>query len=73
MCFQIDTLFASGGLSKNSLFIQEHADIIGLSLSPSLSLLNPSLFHAYPVEVVLTRLPMGQIWALFLSLMSQTD
>ncbi|XP_076902698.1 uncharacterized protein LOC143557530 [Bidens hawaiensis] len=26
---KIDTLFASGGLSKNSLFIQEHADIIG--------------------------------------------
>ncbi|KAJ0800355.1 putative ribulokinase [Helianthus annuus] len=26
---KIDTLFASGGLSKNALFIQEHADIIG--------------------------------------------
>ncbi|KAK9076822.1 hypothetical protein SSX86_005156 [Deinandra increscens subsp. villosa] len=26
---RIDTLFASGGLSKNALFIQEHADIIG--------------------------------------------
>ncbi|GJR86531.1 hypothetical protein Tco_0210542 [Tanacetum coccineum] len=26
---QIDTLLASGGLSKNSLFIQEHADITG--------------------------------------------
>ncbi|XP_071729662.1 uncharacterized protein [Rutidosis leptorrhynchoides] len=26
---KIDTLFASGGLSKNQLFVQEHADIIG--------------------------------------------
>lgn len=26
---QIDTLLACGGLAKNSLFIQEHADIIG--------------------------------------------
>lgn len=26
---QIDTLLACGGLSKNSLFIQEHADITG--------------------------------------------
>nr|XP_043630602.1 FGGY carbohydrate kinase domain-containing protein-like [Erigeron canadensis] len=26
---KIDTLLASGGLSKNALFIQEHADIIG--------------------------------------------
>nr|GEV05368.1 FGGY family of carbohydrate kinase [Tanacetum cinerariifolium]GEW35141.1 FGGY family of carbohydrate kinase [Tanacetum cinerariifolium] len=29
---QIDTLLASGGLSKNSLFIQEHADITGCSI-----------------------------------------
>jgi len=26
---KIDTLFACGGLSKNSLYVQEHADIIG--------------------------------------------
>ena len=30
---QIDTILACGGLAKNPLFIQEHADIIGLSLS----------------------------------------
>lgn len=29
---QIDVLLACGGLSKNSLFIQEHADIIGTLL-----------------------------------------
>nr|GFB90071.1 FGGY carbohydrate kinase domain-containing protein isoform X2 [Tanacetum cinerariifolium] len=29
----IDTLLASGGLSKNSLFIQEHVDIIGCSIN----------------------------------------
>ncbi|PWA92856.1 FGGY family of carbohydrate kinase [Artemisia annua] len=29
---KIDTLLASGGLSKNSLFIQEHADITGCSI-----------------------------------------
>nr|GEX09701.1 hypothetical protein [Tanacetum cinerariifolium] len=28
---KIDTLLASGGLSKNSLFIQDHANIIGVS------------------------------------------
>ena len=35
MCFQcwwqIETLIACGGLSKNSVFIQEHADITGKS------------------------------------------
>uniref|UniRef100_A0A7C9EE93 FGGY carbohydrate kinase domain-containing protein n=1 Tax=Opuntia streptacantha TaxID=393608 RepID=A0A7C9EE93_OPUST len=31
---KIDTLMACGGLSKNSLYIQEHADIIGQLLSP---------------------------------------
>lgn len=35
---QIDTLLACGGLAKNRLFVQEHADIIGLSLSLILSL-----------------------------------
>lgn len=32
---QINTLLACGGLSKNALYIQEHADIIGFSLSLS--------------------------------------
>ncbi|GMP36444.1 hypothetical protein CsSME_00008575 [Camellia sinensis var. sinensis] len=35
---KIDTLLACGGLAKNPVFIQEHADIIGLSLSLSVSL-----------------------------------
>ncbi|KMZ73202.1 Ribulokinase [Zostera marina] len=29
---QIDTLLACGGLAKNSLYIQEHADIVGCSI-----------------------------------------
>lgn len=29
---QIDTVLACGGLAKNQLYIQEHADIIGKSL-----------------------------------------
>ena len=32
---QIDTLLACGGLTKNPLFIQEHADITGATLSLS--------------------------------------
>lgn len=32
---QIDTLLACGGLAKNPVFIQEHADITGLSLPVS--------------------------------------
>lgn len=31
---QIDTILACGGLAKNLIFIQEHADIIGPSVSP---------------------------------------
>ena len=37
LALQIDTLLACGGLAKNPLFLQEHADIVGLSLSLSLS------------------------------------
>lgn len=35
---QIDTLLACGGLAKNRLFVQEHADITGLLISLSHSL-----------------------------------
>jgi hypothetical protein len=31
---QINALLACGGLAKNKLYIQEHADITGKSLSP---------------------------------------
>lgn len=37
LALQIDTLLACGGLAKNPLFLQEHADIVGLSLFLSLS------------------------------------
>ena len=32
MAMQIDTLLACGGLAKNPVYIQEHADIVGISL-----------------------------------------
>jgi ribulose kinase len=34
---QIDTLLACGGLSKNKVFIQEHANIVGMSLTSKLT------------------------------------
>uniref|UniRef100_A0A453NIJ1 Carbohydrate kinase FGGY C-terminal domain-containing protein n=1 Tax=Aegilops tauschii subsp. strangulata TaxID=200361 RepID=A0A453NIJ1_AEGTS len=34
---KIDTLLACGGLAKNSLYIQEHADIIGMPLFPAVT------------------------------------
>lgn len=44
---QIDTILACGGLAKNPLFIQEHADILGFYLSLFIvNLLLFCLFHS---------------------------
>lgn len=55
ICFfrhlQIDTLLACGGLAKNPLFLQQHADIIGISSclpqSPASLCLWPSVVFIY--------------------------
>ena len=58
LSFQIDTILACGGLVKNSLFIQEHADIIGLSFSPPLSLpLSPSVFLSLSLHTHISNGP----------------
>ena len=55
LALQIDTLLACGGLSKNPLFLQEHVDIVGLSLSLS------HMHTLFPYTQLSSLLPMGDI------------
>ena len=62
LALQIDTLLACGGLAKNPLFLQEHADIVGLSLSLSLFLTH-ACTHTHNGYTLLTvKLHMGLMY-----------